>query len=84
MEPVEIKLTVNGIEYAVTINHIGEVIEHPDGSGYIPIEYSTVPECPEKDSEAMHDALTEFVTIAIKNAIEEAKLKGTDDNTSSD
>ena len=75
MEPVEIKLIVNDIEYAVTINHIGEIIENPDGSSDLPIEYSSVPECPEKDNEAMHDALTEFVTIAIKNAIEEAKLK---------
>lgn len=84
MEPVEIKLTVNDVEYAVTINHIGEVIEHPDGSGDLPIEYSSVPECPDKDSEAMHEALTAYVTNVIKAAIEEAKPKDNDRNTSKD
>ena len=78
MEPVEIKLIVNDVEYTVNITHIGEIIELPDGGGDLPIEYSTVPECPNEDVKALHDAISEYVTTAIKAAIEKAKLEDKD------
>lgn len=75
MEPVDIKVVVNGVEYTVTVTYIGEPIEQPDGSGDLPIEYYTNPKCPDSDQEALHEELTKRVTTAIQLAIEEAKLK---------
>ena len=73
MKPVEVKLVINEVKYSVTITHIGEIEELPDGDGYIPIEFHTQPKCP--DTEGLHEALTEVVTRALQLAIEEAKQK---------
>lgn len=75
MEPVNVNLELNGIVYSITITYIGEIIELPDGSGDLPVEYTSTPECPEEDKEALHEELTKFVTNAIQAAIAEAKIK---------
>lgn len=73
MEPVEIEITLKDIKYTVIITHIGEVVELPDGGGEIPIEYHTIPDCPQDDVNDLHEEINEFVVAALRAAIKSSK-----------
>jgi len=68
-----IDIDVDNKMYEVTIVEIDELVENPDGSGDIPIVYTTMPPVDDEETQRLiHEKLTEFVHLAINKAIEEA------------